>query len=171
MTSISKKIVLIGDFATGKTSLIRQFVDREFSDAYLTTIGVKISRKSITVGKTTIQALIWDVEGGTKAKPLNQTYILGAHGCIIAADITREQTVANLENYVALMRNASSVIPLAIALNKSDLRDADTANEILHKTQQRFKTVPDIFLTSAKSGDNVDLMFHNLAENIMAEVQ
>ena len=46
---VSQKICLIGDFGVGKTSLIRQFVDRQFSDKYLSTVGVKISRKLVSM--------------------------------------------------------------------------------------------------------------------------
>lgn len=46
---ISRKICMIGDFSVGKTSLIRRFVDRQFSDKYLSTVGVKISRKAVEV--------------------------------------------------------------------------------------------------------------------------
>ena len=47
MSNISQKICMIGDFAVGKTSLIRRFVESKFSDNYLSTVGVKISRKII----------------------------------------------------------------------------------------------------------------------------
>ena len=68
MSTISKKICLIGDYGVGKTSLIRRFVDRQFSDKYLSTVGVKISRKSVEATdsqqqkKLKLQLLIWDLE-------------------------------------------------------------------------------------------------------------
>ncbi|MEO1762587.1 MAG: GTP-binding protein, partial [Cyanobacteria bacterium J06629_18] len=80
MSTISKKICLIGDFGVGKTSLIRRFVDRQFSDKYLSTVGVKISRKSVEVtdskqGKNlNLQLLIWDIEGSTKFKGISASY-------------------------------------------------------------------------------------------------
>ena len=59
----SKKICLLGDFAVGKTSLVRRFVDNQFSDTYLSTIGVKISRKLLSVEENhTLQIIIWDLE-------------------------------------------------------------------------------------------------------------
>ena len=81
MSIIAKKICLIGDFNVGKTSLIRRFVENKFSDRYLTTIGVKISRKSITIEATEQQVnlLIWDIEGQTKEKAIPNNYLQGAH--------------------------------------------------------------------------------------------
>jgi GTPase SAR1 family protein len=66
MNIISQKICLIGDFGVGKTSLIRRFVDRQFSDKYLSTVGVKISRKLVAINSQNtpqkkIQLLIWDI--------------------------------------------------------------------------------------------------------------
>ena len=78
-----KKIVLLGDFNVGKTSLIRRYVDNAFDDEYLTTIGVKISKKSLDDERL----LIWDIEGATIGKPIPKHYIKGAHGAIIVADI------------------------------------------------------------------------------------
>jgi GTPase SAR1 family protein len=80
---ISQKICLFGDFSVGKTSLIRQFVDRQFSDQYLTTVGVKISRKLVSIPDLTnnsqvevkpeakqIQLIVWDIEGSTRFKAI-----------------------------------------------------------------------------------------------------
>lgn len=71
METVSKKICLIGDFGVGKTSLIRRFVENQFSDEYLSTVGVKISRKPVDIpGGSVVQLLIWDLEGRTNLKPI-----------------------------------------------------------------------------------------------------
>jgi len=132
---ISKKIILIGDFSTGKTSLIRRFVDNQFSDTYLSTIGVKISRKNITLENETIQGLIWDIEGGTEKKPVNRTYIKGAHGCIIVADITRSDTIDNLSYYIDIIQNIVPSAPFVIVLNKADCFNA--ALFVRHQSQNK----------------------------------
>ena len=62
---IQKKICLLGPFAVGKTSLIRRFVDSIFSDKYLTTIGVKIDKKALTIENKDINLMIWDIVGAT----------------------------------------------------------------------------------------------------------
>ena len=66
MSVITKKICLLGDFNVGKTSLIRRFVEDKFSDQYLSTVGVKVSRKSLDV-KTDLEIhqvnlMVWDLE-------------------------------------------------------------------------------------------------------------
>ena len=99
MPIISKKICLVCDFGVGKTSLIRRFVERQFSDQYLSTVGVKIFRKNLELlgvkqqEKLNLQLLIWDLEGHTKFKAIAPTYLQGASGALIVADVTRQETL------------------------------------------------------------------------------
>ena len=90
MSAISKKICMVGDFGVGKTSLIRRFVERQFNDKYLSTVGVKISRKTVELAevkqqdKLSVQLLIWDIEGHTKFKAIAPTYLQVAAGAVLA---------------------------------------------------------------------------------------
>jgi len=165
---ISKKITLIGDFSTGKTSLIRRFVDNQFSDKYLSTLGVKISKKLIKLDDTSIQGLIWDIEGGTKTKPLNETYLRGMHGSIIVADITRDDTIDNISNYIEIAKSVSLQIPYVVALNKSDKLDSSVNETIKSDLISRLDiSEQQVYLTSAKTGEGVEEMFVSLAKNIL----
>jgi len=162
---ISKKIILIGDFSTGKTSLIRRFVDNQFSDSYLSTIGVKISRKVIPVENNEIQGLIWDVEGGTDKKPVNKTYIKGAHASIIVADITREETIEHLSSYIDMIQSIVPSTPYVLALNKVDSLSREEGERRLQEIQQRYKeNETPVYLTSAKTGEGVEELFKEIAQ-------
>ncbi|MEL7243489.1 MAG: Rab family GTPase, partial [Cyanobacteria bacterium J06573_2] len=131
MSTISKKICLIGDFGVGKTSLIRRFVDRQFSDKYLSTVGVKISRKSVELtdskqGKNLkLQLLIWDIEGSTKFKGISASYFQGAKGAIIVGDVTRPESLENISEHIQAFSKVNPKGKTVIALNKSDLIDAE----------------------------------------------
>jgi small GTP-binding protein len=172
MTTISKKICLIGDFGVGKTSLIRRFVDRQFSDQYLSTVGVKISRKAIELldlPQTTqdLQLLIWDIEGNTKFKAIAPTYLQGAKGAIIVADVTREETLEHLTRHVQQFLTVNPKGAIVLALNKSDLIEADTLARLLQL--HPFSEQPSIlatYSTSAKTGAQVDEIFQRLAQSI-----
>jgi small GTP-binding protein len=172
---ISKKICLLGDFAVGKTSLIRQFVDRQFSDQYLSTVGVKISRKMISLGgeknpqkPTGLQLLIWDIEGSTQFKSIALNYLQGARGAVIVADVSRLETLEQLPHH---MQNYVSINPqgrVIIALNKSDLVDEATLKKLTEKfSVLQCDQLVAIYTTSAKTGHNVDLLFQELADRIM----
>ncbi len=165
---ISRKIVLIGDFATGKTSLIRRFVDNQFSDSYLSTIGVKISKKIIELNDTTLQGMIWDIEGGTETKPVNQTYLIGAHGAIMVADGTRYETLEHIEMYRALLHKNLTKIPLVLVINKCDCLSEEERHAIAEKAKSMYRNaVKSIFLASAKTGEGVEEMFFAIASEIM----
>ncbi|BAZ13821.1 Ras family small GTPase [Calothrix sp. NIES-4071] len=173
MSTISKKICLVGDFAVGKTSLIRRFVDRQFSDKYLSTVGVKISRKAVDLididsQQKELQLLIWDIEGSNKFKSIAPTYFQGAKGAIIVADVTQQETLTNISEHIQNFLLVNPQASIVVALNKSDLIEA----EYLEKIRQMYQFdnqnhVLSTYLTSAKTGKNVDEMFQLLAHSLV----
>ncbi len=174
---ISKKICLVGDFGVGKTSLIRQFVDRQFSDQYLSTVGVKISRKKVdllsieAVKNNSLQLLIWDLEGHTKFKTIAPTYLQGASGAIVVADVTRQETIDNLSERLELFLSINSQGVVILALNKSDLVDTEIINHLLSQfNHQEDERVIATYNTSAKTGENVDKIFHQLSSRMIAKI-
>ena len=120
MTVIQKKICLLGDFGVGKTSLIRQFVEDRFDDRYLTTIGVKISRKTIARSYGSMSMLIWDLAGSTGFNSIsNSSYMQGTAGAVIVCDITRRETLAIFSEYRASSPNYESEDPSGLCLQQS----------------------------------------------------
>jgi small GTP-binding protein len=166
MTTISKKICMVGDFGVGKTSLIRRFVDRQFSDQYLSTVGVKISRK--LVESVNLQLLIWDLEGHTKFKSIAPTHLQGSSGAVIVADVNRIETIERLKEHVQLFLSVNPKGSLIVALNKSDLVDEEKLEQFIKIVQiQNLQQVLGIYKTSAKTGSFVDEIFHKLAFNTL----
>ena len=171
MSIITKKICLLGDFNVGKTSLIRRFVEDKFSDRYLSTVGVKVSRKAIEL-KTDLELhqvnlLIWDLEGNTKFKSITPSYLKGASGSIIVADLSRSNTLNNLNQHIKLFLDINPQGAIVIALNKADL----IPQEKLHKLTKNYssyssKHIVGIYTTSAKTGNKVAEMFDELSSVI-----
>lgn len=168
MTVISKKMCMLGDFGVGKTSLIRRFVERQFSDRYLSTVGVKISRKTVhlTNGQADkeqeLKLLIWDIEGHTKFKGISPAYLQGSSGVLVVADITRQETIEHLRDRIREYREINPAGLIAIALNKSDLLEEEEVLDIQNKFEFP-EAVLGIYKTSAKTGENVDAIFEELA--------
>ncbi|MBD1919626.1 GTP-binding protein [Microcoleus sp. FACHB-831] len=170
MSGISKKMCLIGDFGVGKTSLIRRFVDRQFSDRYLSTVGVKISRKNVELEnvkqqeKLGVQLLIWDLEGHTKFKGIAPSYLQGASGAVVVADVTRQETIERIPEHINLFFSVNPKAVVILALNKSDLVDEEKMEKIenLIPNSER-ERVLSIYQTSAKTGTQVDDIFQNLS--------
>ncbi|NER47866.1 MAG: GTP-binding protein [Symploca sp. SIO1A3] len=159
---------MIGDFGVGKTSLIRRFVERQFSDQYLSTVGVKISRKTVELTDSKIQKvqlLIWDLEGHTKFKAIAPSYLKGASGAIVVGDVTRQETIDNIPERAQLFLDVNPNGVMIFALNKYDLIDEEKLANMpkLQDIEQVITTYP----TSAKTGSHVDEIFQKLAYGML----
>jgi len=166
-TIVQKKVCLLGDFGVGKTSLVRRFVEDRFDDKYLTTIGVKISRKTITRSYGSMSMLIWDLAGSTGFDSFtNPSYMQGTAGAIIVCDITRRETLTIMAEYARQARIINPRIHLVFVCNKMDLIDGRLiSDEDLREVSSTFGD-GTYFLSSAKTGGNVEDVFFTLAGKI-----
>lgn len=168
-TIVQKKICLLGDFGVGKTSLVRRFVEDRFDDKYLTTIGVKISRKIIQRPYGSMNLLVWDLAGSTGFDSFtNPSYMQGTAGAIIVCDITRRETLTIVAEYARQSRIINPKIKLVFVCNKMDIEtNRVIADEDLREVSSTFGD-GTYFFSSAKTGENVDDVFFSLAEKIDA---
>ena len=90
---LQKKVCVLGAFGVGKTTLIRRFVVSIFSEAYLTTVGVKIDKKTLTVGTAPLTLILWDIAGQDEVNAVRMSYVRGAAGYLLVADGTRAETL------------------------------------------------------------------------------
>jgi small GTP-binding protein len=155
---IQKKVCMLGGFAVGKTSLVARFVTSMFSDKYLTTVGVKIEKKSVQVSDQQLDLVLWDIYGDDEFQRVRMSYLRGASGYLLVVDPTRKAT---LETAIALQDSAEKTIgrvPFILVLNKADLIDQWDIDE--HALDDRNWT---IIRTSAKTGAGVEEAFLALA--------
>ena len=160
-----KKICMVGSFSVGKTSLVARCVHSIFSDQYLTTVGVKISKKELVAKGQNVSLVLWDMEGKDEYSDINLSHLRGAMGLFLVADGLRRET---LDEACALQTVADALvgdIPRILLINKADLADVweVTDSDITRLQQQGFA----IMKTSAKTGHGVDAAFLALAEAIM----
>ncbi len=160
---ISKKVILTGSFGVGKTSLFNKFLFEMFSDKYLTTIGVKVNKKSVSVGNDEVSILLWDIAGEISQDKVPVSYFLGASGIIYVSDLTRPSTFANMKQDIIYLKNLLPNAIIETVGNKMDLVNEEKITEL----QSSFDVQMDI-LTSAKNGDNVEKLFHNIASKLLA---
>ncbi|WP_017305073.1 Rab family GTPase [Spirulina subsalsa] len=168
MNVVSKKICLLGDFCVGKTSLIRRFVDGQFSDQYLSTVGVKISRKVVLLpeGKHHVELLIWDIEGHTSFRHVARSYLQGAKAAIIVADVKRQDTIVNVEKHLDLFFTVNPQGWILVAFNKSDLLSPSQLERLVIQYPFEQAQIVETYVTSAKTGEAVDEMFQCIAEKL-----
>jgi small GTP-binding protein len=159
---IQAKVVLLGEVSVGKTSLIRRFVDRSFSDTYLCTVGVKISRKRLPLppgeGRPGADVLLvlWDLEGGTGFSGITQTYLRGARAAVIVGDCTQPGTLDAIAHHAERFRTANPDGSIVVALNKIDLL-GDAAVALPSPPGGVGRS--SVTYTSARTGEGVDGLF------------
>lgn len=163
---INKKICMVGAFAVGKTSLVKQFVDSIFNEKYHTTIGVKIDKKIVVHNDKTTQLMIWDIEGVDAFTNLKPSYLRGASAIFLVLDGTRVQSLESAKQIKKQIEAVLDNVPFLLIVNKSDLQESwqfslkDTS--ILEISEE------NTFVTSAKTGQNVESAFVKIAELITA---
>jgi small GTP-binding protein len=158
---IQKKICMVGVYGTGKTSLVQRYVHSIFSAKYHSTVGVKIDRKQVELGQTTVNLLLWDIEGRTNEQDIPASYLRGAHAMFFVADGTRRETVDQLYDLRDLARNAAGDVPSIVALNKTDLQDQWVVGS--SETSKLITSGFHVMRTSAKTGEGVEDSFRWLA--------
>lgn len=167
---------MVGDFSVGKTSLIRRFVDNQFSDEYLSTVGVKLSRKVVELPTSAahpagqqVELLIWDIEGQTQFKAIAPSYLQGAKGAIIVGDVKRPETLTHLQDHLALFFQINPQAHAIVALNKVDLVSAEVAIALQEKfhLQAHYPGLLATYGTSAKTGADVNHIFQQLATQLL----
>src|SRR5271169_679726 len=120
---LKKKICMVGEFGVGKTSLVRRFVDSMFDERYLSTVGVKIDRKDVTIGSETVTLMLWDLAGEDDLAQLRVSHLRGASGYILVADGCRATSLAKAVELQKRIAGQLGPLPFVLVLNKADLRD------------------------------------------------
>jgi small GTP-binding protein len=172
---LNVKVCLVGESAVGKTSLVRRFVLDAYGDAYVSTIGVKVTRKALVVGlpdgrAATVNMLLWDIMGDKGFRDvLYDAYFNGARALLAVVDLTRRSTLSDLAAWIDAAKGVAGPIPVLIAGNKSDL-----AGKVEIRPGDLKEFAADLgcayIQTSAKTGENVEGAFRRLAVSIAQEL-
>jgi|SRR6476620_6682262 len=163
---LQKKICMLGAFGVGKTSLVRRYVQSLFSDAYLTTVGVKIDKKTVSVGNETVTLLLWDIAGEDDVSPIRMSYLRGAAGYLLVADGTRAETLDIASSIQSRVKAEIGTVPFLVLLNKADLQESwEIDREAMDGLEQAGWS---IVRTSAKTGAGVEEVFEELAKRMVS---
>jgi small GTP-binding protein len=158
---IQRKICMLGAFAVGKTSLVRRFVSSVFSDAYLTTVGVKIDKKLVDLDGREVALILWDIAGEDDVSTVRTSYLRGSAGLVMVADGTRAVTLDVARSLKERVEGELGPLPFVLLVNKSDLAGewAIAEPELEGLRAQGWS----VRRTSALSGEGVDEAFRELA--------
>ncbi len=162
-----KKVCLLGDFGVGKTSLVHRFVHGIFEEKYLSTIGVTISQKDVvTKSDLAVRLILWDLSGNDKFTGNRASYLSGASGSFLVCDLSRENTFESIKEYLERFKEVCPNAGGNIIGNKADLLSSTHESKIKFVELAQETGLP-YFLTSAKTGINMDTAFQTLAQTMV----
>lgn len=160
------KVILLGDGATGKTSIAMRFTDDHFAQQYKQTIGVDFFMKRLLLpGNVNVALQVWDIGGQTIGGKMIGNYIFGAQAVLLCYDITNYQSFQNLEDWYNLVQRTfkgQQMPRITLVGNKTDLNHLRCVKVEKHN---QFADENEMFscFMSAKTGDNVATCFHRIA--------
>ncbi|MFW9895419.1 MAG: Rab family GTPase [Candidatus Thorarchaeota archaeon] len=167
------KIVILGNAAVGKTSLINQFVEGSFQEDYKPTLGANIVRKDVDIDgediNTKIRLIMWDLAGQEKYNVIRSMYFQGCEGALLVYDVTRYNTFDSvkskwLKDFKKYIRKKGVYILIG---NKTDLIDQRVVTTENGKELAEDIQASDFIETSAKLGENIDEAFLLLVRQIL----
>ncbi len=188
MIERSFKVILLGDYAVGKTSLLNRFLRGEFQPEYIPTIGTEISEKEFRFSSCIIRLMLWDLGGEKEFSEVREEYCANAQAAIIVYDICRPASFKSVEEWymgmselansepkpfflvkrnVKVAAGSAADVPIVwLVGNKLDLKenrvvDRSVAEEKAKKLGSNYMEV------SAKTGENVDALFTSILRSLI----
>lgn len=176
LEEMTVKICLVGDSAVGKTSLIRRYVFDYFDDKYISTLGTKVTLRETIIPypdsdfQVQMKMLIFDIIGDKNYRNLlKDSYFNGANGVIAVCDLTRNETLDSLNEWIETAFEVAGDAHLHLLANKTDLEDeVELSESRVSELSIRYDS-PFSFV-SAKTGENVEKTFQSLARRLADRV-
>ncbi len=157
------KLVFLGDSGVGKTSLVERYVYNSLSMYTGRTIGAILHVKTVIVDGSRIKLVIWDLGGQESFSALREQYCSNAAGAFLVVDITRPETLANIDRWLNALYSGAGKVPVIMVANKIDLSPVITDDQLAGLAEVRGLK---LIRTSATENENVDLAFLELVKSI-----
>ena len=162
------KLIILGDSGVGKTTLIHNFISKEFRADFKATLGTDLSSKIFEVNGKQVEAQIWDTAGTERFRAMGSAYYRGTDACILVFDITSHDSFIHLNEWRKdFIDNADiedpDIYPFVLFANKSDLTSQRKVSLEEEETWAKQKNCP-LFDVSAKTSANVEEGFRKAIE-------
>ena len=165
------KIILIGDSAVGKTSLVNRFMGLDYEENISCTISADFKLKSLSLDSSTgVDLTVWDTSGQEKYRSMTRLYFKDAHGVILVYDVNNENSFSGLNIWLNEIKTNCNNVNVSIVLvgNKIDLNDRVISNE----EGKEFAVKNGLLYveTSSKDGININSPFEMLSNDIIQKI-
>ena len=163
------KILVLGDSAVGKTSLLLKYTDDYFPTVYVSTIGIDYKTKIININDMNISLQIWDTAGQERFRSLAKSFMKDADGILFVYDITNKKSFDNIKNWIKRTEDVNDSFQKIIVGNKSDL---ENKREVKKETLEKFCNTGNLkgIEMSAKLGINVNEAFNILTQLLVGNM-
>jgi small GTP-binding protein len=164
------KIVVIGDGAVGKSSLIRRYTEGSYQKEYIKTLGAQFFHYEQILGENKdirCRLFFWDIAGQAEFKFMRPKFYHGAKAAIIVYDITRKETFDNIDEWYKDLTENCGVLPTVIFANKCDLIDESQFDKSEIEALVKQKNFLGYCLTSAKTGVRVHDAFKMIISHLV----
>ena len=163
------KIVNVGDYKVGKTSLAVRYTQNRFSTTYLPTLGVDFYSKIVNYDEDTrIKLVLLDIVGQESLSVVRKRYYSGTHGAVVVYDITNRDSFEHVKFWINEVREKCEDIPIVIVGNKIDLEDQRAVK--YEEAKNRWGDKYTVLESSAKLGKGVEDVYTIIAKKILKSI-
>ena len=161
------KILILGDATVGKTSILLRYIDNKFEIDSLSTLGVDVKYKYVTLNNKKIRMNIWDTAGQDRFKTIAKNYFKGANAVIFVFDVNHKNTIEKIKFWINSVKdNSSNDIIEVIVGNKIDIEGKREVTKEQMKSLGQDVNI-ETFETSAKTGEGINEVFNYLVTNLI----
>ncbi len=159
------KFVLIGNTGVGKSCLLLRYADDEFTESFISTIGVDFRFRTSQIGDRTVKLQIWDTAGQERFQTITSAYYRSSDAIAIVYDVTRRETFAKVPMWMNEAKKYVPDIPVLLIANKSDQSDRDVTSDEGRALARELDA--SYIETSARTGEGVAEAFHELGRQCL----
>ena len=157
------KVILIGHGAVGKTSLVRQLIDRDFNPDENKTEGIDIRHWQIAARKETVKLRVWDFGGQEIMHATHQFFLTERSLYLLVLNARKDEGNNDVEYWLKIIESFGKDAPVLIIANKSDEHPLKLNRRHL---QEKYPNIQGFFETSCKTGLGVDDLRKEIARQI-----
>lgn len=171
------KIIVLGEPAVGKTTLMLKYTEKKFRELYIPTVGAQVSKKELVFNgssenKTAVDLYIWDIAGQSKFLKVRKVFFEGAHGFFLVYDVTNEDSFIKTAKWFKDLKKSRPFKKEFTGILIGNKIDLQAQREVPREDGEKLAKEMNVDFeeTSAKTGENVNEIFERIARKILNKV-